>query len=185
MRFSKSTSRGLTNTGCVCESTKPGRTTLPAQSISRTFLRFFFSQGSRRASLVVADRNNLPAEAEDGTVFDDAQFFEVGAAARAGLARRLKCEQLADIDEKSGADSLGPLRPPQTVSVPPRNLQPERDRTTVHLLRPSALFTPFFFANSLASLITRVHMADHAHPRIGRQARARCASPSHLFRRPP
>src|SRR5580693_7402755 len=60
MRFSKSTSRGLTKTGWVCESTKPGRTTFPAQSISRTFLRFFFSQGSRSASLVVPTETIFP-----------------------------------------------------------------------------------------------------------------------------
>ena len=60
MRFSKSTSRGLTKTGWVWESTKPGRTTLPAQSISVTFLRFFFSQGSRRASLVVPTETIFP-----------------------------------------------------------------------------------------------------------------------------
>src|SRR6202167_4376759 len=60
MRFSKSTSRGLMKTGCVCESTKPGRTTFPAQSISVTFLRFFFSHGSRSASLVVPTETIFP-----------------------------------------------------------------------------------------------------------------------------
>src|SRR5438270_7249857 len=52
MRFSKSTSRGATNAGCVWESTKPGRTTRPAQSISRIFLRFRLSHESRTASFV-------------------------------------------------------------------------------------------------------------------------------------
>ena len=37
-------------------------------------LRFFFSQGSRRASLV-ADRNDLPAKAQHGAVFDDAKLL--------------------------------------------------------------------------------------------------------------
>ncbi len=60
MRFSKSTNRGPTKTGCVCESTKPGRTTLPVQSISVTFFRFFLSQGSRRASLVVPTETIFP-----------------------------------------------------------------------------------------------------------------------------
>ena len=80
MRFSKSTSRGFTNTGCVCESTKPGSTTLPAQSISVTFLRFFFSHGSRSASLARSNRNNLPADAQNGAVPDDTEFFEVRPA---------------------------------------------------------------------------------------------------------
>ena len=60
MRFSKSTSRGLTNTGCVCESTNPGMTTLPVQSISVIWLRCFLSQGSRRASLVQPTETILP-----------------------------------------------------------------------------------------------------------------------------
>jgi hypothetical protein len=62
MRFSKSTSRGLTKTGWVCESTKPGRTTLPEQSISVTLLRFFLSQGSRSASFVVPTETTFPPQ---------------------------------------------------------------------------------------------------------------------------
>src|SRR5260370_34245070 len=60
MRCWKSTSRGPTKTGWVWESTNPGRMTLPAQSISVTLLRFFFSQGSRRASLVVPTETIFP-----------------------------------------------------------------------------------------------------------------------------
>src|SRR4051794_1331494 len=60
MRFSKSTKRGLTNTGCVCESTKPGSTTLPVQSTSVTFLRFFLNHGSRSASLVDPTETAFP-----------------------------------------------------------------------------------------------------------------------------
>src|ERR1035438_7875316 len=40
MRFSKSIRRGAAKTGCVCESTKPGSTTLPEQSISSTCASF-------------------------------------------------------------------------------------------------------------------------------------------------
>src|SRR5208282_861482 len=60
MRFSKSTSRGLTKTGCVWESTKPGRTTWPAQSISRIFFRFVFTHGSRSASFVLPTETIFP-----------------------------------------------------------------------------------------------------------------------------
>src|ERR1700689_4420977 len=60
VRFSKSTSRGLTKTGWVWESTKPGRTTLPAQSISKTFLRLFLSHESRRASFVFPTETIFP-----------------------------------------------------------------------------------------------------------------------------
>src|SRR3981081_3115970 len=58
--FSKSTSRGDMKTGCVCESTQPGRTTDPAQSTSVTFLRFFLSQGSLKASFVLPTETIFP-----------------------------------------------------------------------------------------------------------------------------
>src|SRR5713101_6138501 len=48
-------------TGCVWESTKPGKTTRPRQSSSIIFLRFFLSQGSRRASFVVPTETIFPA----------------------------------------------------------------------------------------------------------------------------
>src|SRR5579864_983550 len=48
------------NAGCVCESTNPGTTTWPAQSISITFLRCFLSQESRRASFVEPTETILP-----------------------------------------------------------------------------------------------------------------------------
>ena len=50
MRFSKSTSRGSANTGCVWQSISPGITTRPLQSSSFTFLRLVLSHGSRSSS---------------------------------------------------------------------------------------------------------------------------------------
>lgn len=48
-----------------------------------------------------ADRNDLAAEAEDGAVFDDAEFFKAGTAAWAGCAGgRLKGKKLADVRQK-------------------------------------------------------------------------------------
>jgi hypothetical protein len=87
MRFSKSTSRGLTNTGCVCESTKPGRTTLPEQSISVILFRFFFSQGSRRASFVVPMETIFPAEQRT------APFSMMRRSLRAGPRRGLSAPE--------------------------------------------------------------------------------------------
>src|SRR5262249_19713518 len=60
MRFSKSTNRGCTNTGWVCESMKPGRTTWLSQSISSMRLRFFLNQGSRTASFVFPTETIFP-----------------------------------------------------------------------------------------------------------------------------
>ena len=96
MRFSKSTRRGLTKTGWVCESTNPGRTIFPAQSISQTLLPILFQPGIAQRILSGADGNDLSAEAQDGSVFDDAKFFQVGAAARARFpACGLQSEKLA------------------------------------------------------------------------------------------
>ncbi len=64
MRFSKSTSRGLTKTGCVCESTNPGRTTLPAQSISVTLLAILLQPGIAQRILGGSDGDDLAAQAE-------------------------------------------------------------------------------------------------------------------------
>src|SRR5205085_12455764 len=50
----------VTKTGGVFQSTKPGNTTRPEQSTSCTLLRFLFSQGSRRASLVVPTETIFP-----------------------------------------------------------------------------------------------------------------------------
>src|SRR5581483_11471837 len=61
MRCSKSIRRGVTNAGCVWESTNPGVTTWFSQSISTILLRFFLIQGSRRARLVVPTETILPA----------------------------------------------------------------------------------------------------------------------------
>jgi hypothetical protein len=36
-----------------------------------------------------ANGDDLAAEAEDGAVLDDAEFFEVGTAARASFGRRM------------------------------------------------------------------------------------------------
>src|SRR5207245_7105115 len=47
-------------TGCVCESTKPGKTTWPPQSISIIFFRFFLIQGSDKASLVLLTETIFP-----------------------------------------------------------------------------------------------------------------------------
>ena len=103
MRFSKSTSRGLTKTGCVCESTNPGRTTLPAQSISVTLLRFLLSHASRRASLVVPTETILPFQAQHGAVFDDAEFFQIRSAPRTSFRRGgAQGEKLADVDQQQG-----------------------------------------------------------------------------------
>ena len=49
-----------TKAGWVCESTNPGNTTLPAQSISRMRLRFFLTQGSRSASFVLPTETIFP-----------------------------------------------------------------------------------------------------------------------------
>ena len=64
-------------------------------------LRFFLSQGSRSASLVVPTETIFPPRHMHGTVFDDAEFLEVGTATRTGLAgRRSKGDKLADVGKK-------------------------------------------------------------------------------------
>src|SRR5579864_9300394 len=75
IRFSKSTRRGLTNTGWVCESTNPGVTTLQAQSISVSFLRFFLIQGSRSASFVGPTETILPPM-QSTAPSDDPEFHQ-------------------------------------------------------------------------------------------------------------
>ena len=66
-----------------------------------TFLRFFFSQGSRRASFVVPAETIFPAKAEHSAAFDDAEFLEVGTAARTGFGGRgPEREKLTDAGQK-------------------------------------------------------------------------------------
>ena len=50
------------------------------------FLAILLQPGIAQGVFGRADGNDLPAEAEDSAIFDDAEFFEVGTAARAGLA---------------------------------------------------------------------------------------------------
>jgi hypothetical protein len=48
-----------------------------------------------------ANRNDLPAEAQDSAIFDDAELFEIGTTARSGLTRsRLQRKQLANIGQQ-------------------------------------------------------------------------------------
>ncbi len=61
IRFSKSINLGAANTGCVCESTNPGSTTPPPQSISRTSRLRDCSQRSRMASRRVPAETIFPA----------------------------------------------------------------------------------------------------------------------------
>lgn len=64
-------------------------------------LSVLLKPGIAKGILALAHRDNLSPEAEDGGVFDDAQFLEFGAAARAGgTGSRPQREQLADVDEK-------------------------------------------------------------------------------------
>ena len=65
-----------------------------------TFLRFFLQPGIAQRVFGFADRNNLPAEAEHGTVFDDAEFFEIGTTARTAAAGAC-----TEIDRKEVLDS--------------------------------------------------------------------------------
>lgn len=47
------------------------------------------------------DGNDLPGQAEDSAAFDDAEFFEVGTAARTGFGGRgPEREKLTDVGQK-------------------------------------------------------------------------------------
>ena len=50
------------------------------------FLAILLEPGIAQGVFGRADGNDLPAEAQDRAIFDDAEFFEVGAAARARIA---------------------------------------------------------------------------------------------------
>ena len=88
MRFSKSTSRGVTKTGCVCESTNPGRTTLPAQSISVICLAVLLQPGVAQGIFGLADGDDFSAKAENRAIFDDAEFFERRSRGVGQICRR-------------------------------------------------------------------------------------------------
>lgn len=64
-------------------------------------LAILFQPGVAERGFGGADRNKFTAKAEDSAIFDDAEFFEAGPAARATLIRSMpKRQQLADIDEQ-------------------------------------------------------------------------------------
>ena len=107
MRFSKSTSRGLTKTGWVCESTNPGRTTLSAQSISSDSFAMLLQPGIAQSILRRADGDNFPAKAQDCPIFDDAQFLQVRTATWASICcARAQRKELSDVDQEERSRRL-------------------------------------------------------------------------------
>src|SRR5881227_1260358 len=97
MRFSKSTSRGFTKTGCVCESTKPGKTTWPPQSISIIFFRFL-DPGIRQGVFGFGNGNNLSAYTQHSAVFNNAEIVEFRPSPRSRFAGwRTEGNELANV----------------------------------------------------------------------------------------
>src|ERR1700733_8802592 len=65
------------------------------------FLTILLQPGITQRIFGRANGNDLPAEAKDSSIPDDAEFSKVGTTARAGPVRRkLEREQLADVGEK-------------------------------------------------------------------------------------
>jgi hypothetical protein len=101
MRFSKSTSRGLMKTGCVCESTKPGQNDLSRAIDLGNVLAILLQPGIAQRVFGRAHGNDLSAETQHRAVFDDAEFFEVGTAARSRpVGSTTQRDQLADVNEQ-------------------------------------------------------------------------------------
>ena len=64
-------------------------------------LTILFQPGIAQGVLGGADRDDLPAKAKDSGGFDDAEFLEVGTAARAKFAAgKLEREQLANVGQQ-------------------------------------------------------------------------------------
>src|SRR5580692_9031383 len=150
MRFSKSTSRGLTKTGCVCESTNPGRTTLPAQSISITFLRFFFSQGSRRASLVLPTETILPPRHKTAPSSILPSSLRSAARRGPGLPEEDRRVRSWPILARSIADSLC-TRAPERRRARLRHEAAKDSCSHIFHFSDIGTLTPALFANSFAS----------------------------------
>ena len=93
MRFSKSIRRGAVKTGWVWESTNPGRTTLPEQSISSAC----FASSCFVISVGRSDRSDLFAGNENSAVFDDG---ESRICVRGEVIAAAQGQQLGGVGEK-------------------------------------------------------------------------------------
>ena len=101
IRFSKSTSRGLTKTGCVWESTNPGSTTLPGAIDLDDLLPILFHPRIARSVFGRADGHDLAAEREDSSIFDNAEFLKLSASTRARIGSgELQSQKLADVGQE-------------------------------------------------------------------------------------
>lgn len=69
-------------------------------------LAMFFDPGIAESVFGGTDGDDLAAEAENGSVFNDAEFLQCGAAARAlTLGGRAQGEKLGDVQQEQGIRS--------------------------------------------------------------------------------
>src|SRR6266852_2258366 len=184
-------------TGCVWESTKPGKTTRPRQSSSIIFLRFFLSQGSRRASFVVPTETIFPARQSTAADSRIPRSERAGPRRGPGATERIvrSCLMLSNSSglaltqspycihhirvvissEKSAVRKAAELRSAWTgEGARPHTNFPttlrERPTTSDQLLATSHRHLHARLLRKLFRLvIPRIHMPNHAHARIGRQ----------------
>ena len=87
---------------------EPGQDNLAGTIDLDNFLSVLFDPGIAQSVSGFAGGDNLASDAEDGAVFDDAEFSEAGCAPRAGPAGgRAQGKKLADVDQQQcaiGAD---------------------------------------------------------------------------------
>jgi hypothetical protein len=62
----------------------------------------FLNPGIAERVLRLADRNNLPTKAKNGGIFEDGEFFQIGAASGRIATRGSQRQELANVDKQNG-----------------------------------------------------------------------------------